>query len=88
MRNVFIRVFAERIKSRDDGRAVKRYLDDCGNFLIISWFKWQKDSIEKQTFILSEKLIHVVENKGLLRAFANKVTNFRISVQEKQFVNS
>jgi hypothetical protein len=63
MRNVSIRIFAGEIKSNDEVRAVKRDVDECENFLIISWFKWQKDSIKKQTIIICGKLIHVVENR-------------------------
>lgn len=60
MRNVSIRIFADEINSNDEGCAMKRDMDKCGKFLIISWFKWQKDWIEKQTLI---KLLNVIENK-------------------------
>jgi hypothetical protein len=55
--------FAEEIKSNDEGCDVKRDVDECGNFLIISRFKWQKDSIEKQTIIIFGKLLHVVQSR-------------------------
>jgi hypothetical protein len=47
-----------------EGCTVKRGVDECGHFLIISWFKWQKDSFVKQKIKITGKLIHVVQNRS------------------------
>jgi hypothetical protein len=48
MRNVFIPILFRGIISNDEGCAVEREVDECGNFLILSWFKWPNNSIKSR----------------------------------------